>query len=1720
MSQLPPGLVIDDTTPPGLSFDEHPEKKSMDYFSQPPRGLVVVPQSISEATTGEEVAALINSKKSERGFNGVPGAAPTRFLAPDGTPISRREWRSLNEPTPPRGLVMETGAALVRGVVEAPKEIAKALTTPLGINSQDVEDTLPSGPQSSRSDTLGRAANMIGGFAPTLLEGPVGFGTQAFNQVYERTENLPASLAAGIAATGLGMIPAGNLMGNTVVKGLVEKYGETATQRFLLQRLEGIATGASNVGIAATTEGIARGAGASPQDFDVLDNFLAGYVGHEVLALPRTIAEYNSDPRMKTKLVNQKLLTPAEVKLIGTDQKLVADVALRRIDGEKVRVEAVNGKSQVISEGRDPVPWKVQEALDFNPVAIEFERERIVKGGQPIFIEPSRLPPSKGEVSEVVARLTKLWDSIKLEPTDQTVTGQPATQRALYVQDLTNQITKLSQQPSRLYVQQGEALENAAGKLKNSVEPIPARVAETVGQTPEIHSPIDMRPTQKFFFPLVGSDARGYFKPPEELSKSPSVQSKIATIQRRSMERISALRESADMTPDQKVIVTKALDADHQAKMEDMLGKDSAKSRTKAQLAADVARSGKTDKRKIEAMAVLDHVFESIAKHTQNEDVKGLLDRVRAEIKDQPPEIREILGKGADQNDLTTHLAYDEYLRRSTKGEAGTPESDYARAEQRLKRALVDVTEKGQRDQIIKSLSGLKPELSKPFLESLRGVKSPADLASLASAIEVARQVEQRKADVSRLKEMAGQIEKNPQRKTVEKLLGGLTPEPKAQGKLPPEKAVRAAIVFDGKTYRAQGDEIIHASMWDRIVESLPKDKQAEFWKVAQSPEVARFETNHGRIVSGEEAQKINRSVSPTSLGVLENVTAKEARTALPSPSEGATKPVGGSEGKVGPVGTPKETAGKQGSTVEVSKKSPSPVLVSDPKTGKRSVDTKALEKALDKLMNDQVTNLANQVKQVIRQGNIEKGLYNKYLGYSTADNVRKVSQNILSSPLRKPLSQRFDKQGHVTGLVFDPVTIEGLLAQRSGFDLSKSLYKIFVGDMTQPYNNHLQNKADTRRFLTEVTKRTLGFDFDSLLGRRRLGKYLLTPIDGQFTRGEAMHAYALAGDEGRGSDLKEFGYRKNGVVSDPESLIKKLSVKEKAFVDEMKSYFQNNPFVEKTFSEFLLQNGYEPQRFKGWWASSRKPQESAPTDDFATFTTSIARDTDNLKDREDNLNTPFEARDFVGHFMQVADRMSMFGEMGRQLRQAQDVLYHPDVVSTFNSRYGKASYDQLKMFLSNIHGRVGHQPSAFDEAINYATTAYTVSKIALNTFSAAKQFLHIATMYADGNIGKAALTKSILTGAFASKETGQSMLDNNGIAYLRYHGHFLEDLTTLSEQNQLPSRLQELQNYSLILQREADRAVMKIAWRAAEITARESGLTDIRAREEAVRLFNITAGRDQPTSNPLYASELEIQAKRQPLLRGTLMFMREQNRIYNVIRRRVVESVQNPTPETVGQAANAIVFGLIGNAVGIVGINALRRAAFNKAQDEKDVLVDAMDAVTGMFYLGSTAQVIAEFFISPKNVSADRLSKSPEVAMGKDLINLISHMSRASQAGSTEIKTGLHRGESKSEQEYLKAADSAFSLLGGVSGLPFWGLWYYSRNLYNWKHPDYKLMVEFEQKRAQLKADNRMDSLEYQELEQTRKRIDQIHQLRSKGLATQSESEKEILRELERAVR
>jgi len=1568
-----------------------------------------------------------------------------------------------------RGLLSETAAAALRGVsryeVTAAK-LGQILRTGKAEGAR-YNPMLEATVQPTRDDLLGGAANFAGESVPVVVAGTVsaplvgvGFGVEGFTHTYERTHgNLTAATGAALLDAGLGLVPVQGLVGKVPgVDRLIKKLGIEGAQRVVTKHaLEVLSSGAAGVAQNTGDELIARAGGAESEEFRPIQSALGWGVMHLALGGPRAFGELKSEARRQQvvkMLQDRRVISEVESKQLKNQPQLLATVVENRLKGHQVElVDEGGGKFSAVSKP-DTVSWADKERLGHNEVLVQFERERRAAGLEPLAVDPSRLPPVPGEAEETLGRLTKLRDTLKSQvtPEEFTALGKPVTQRALVLSDLETQIARLAEpNVTRADLLRSEALENVAKRDKGSMEIIPEEVSSAVGkQKGQLISVTsdDMRPVQKYQFPLFESQKAGYLESPDKIAQDPKIQDRIKTIQRQTLEKLAAIQDSVKALPEDRLVMAKALDAEHTARVQKVLEKDSAPATSKARVTRALGRAKGP---KTEALVALDRAYESIAKNMSEATLPELLDRLRDELKDAPQHVRDLVG-GDRFSDV---VAREQYL----YGD------NWPKTEQAVKRSVVERATASQRSKILEGLKRLDDKQRETFVSALSRAKDVKTIDALAAKIDLARQVAERQSNMAFLKRQVNKQGKNPRREDLFKLVETLRPPAKAKGQEASETNQGVAIKYDGKVYKGKvvnGLEETHADLFARIKDEVP-DK-TRFTNEFLDDKLSGFYTNKREFLTRDEAAALSK--------------------------------------------------GSQSSTIEPSKSAETKSLViRDPSTGQRSVAWREVQGELDKLSHDQLQDFTNQYRQKLRQGVIERGLYNKYFEYSKLQNANDTSRQIAGSKKLASVGI-IDTGKHVAGLATDPVSFEGLAAQRSGFDIKKPLYRIFFGKMIDPMNRHLQNQADGRRFMNTALE-GLGFKGDTSSQQLRASEYFLQPATEGFTKGEAMNAYALSGDEGRATDLFELGYRKSGRVVDPKKLIDTLTPADKQFVDKIKNYMQQNPMVEKAFSEFLLHNGYEPQRSRGWWASSRKPEETLPYQDFASFTNTIQRTTDNLRDRMEDVHTPFEARDFVSHFLRVHDKLSLYAELGRNLREAQETLYSPKVEETWNKHYGAASYNQMKLYLANLYGHVGHQQSAFDKAVNYTTSAYTVSKIALNLGSAAKQFLHLNTMLADGTLSTRALFKAMSEGAFASKDVGQRMLDNNGLAYLRYHGSFFGDLTNLAEFNEKPSKLRAWRDKSLVLQREADRAVMKVAWRAAELTAKQEGLTGLAANQRASELFNIAAGRDQPTSNPLYATELEVQAKRQPLLRGTLMFMREQNRIYNVVRRRVVESVQNPTPENLGRAGKALMFGVVANALGVLAINSGRRVLYNKPTDEKDVAKDTLESVTGMYYLGAPAADIAQVFYDPGSRLTND-TKSPTASMVNDLKSMIQHISGAVAAGDSEMRSGIHRGESKQATETLRALDSAVSLVAGVGGLP-WAVWFQARNLYNWTRPEYKLLAEFEQ--ARQRAKERPDSLEALQLKRAAERLNQIHDRRRSGLLGDREAREQIADELQQVL-
>lgn len=1581
---------------------------------------------------------------------------------------------------PDRGIFGEIGAALVNtlGHTSKANELLTSMISGRGVRkSLDEYRSAPLGMESPEpSDSLtGKAIGLTVGLAPAIVGGPAQFGVSSFANVLDRTDgNVGAAAGAGAVAVGLGFIPVTELVGkNPYITALVNRVGEKKATKFLAeQAIEALAVGGSGAAFAGSDELFARAGGATPQDFNLGEHALSMLAAHYGLKAPG----YVTAPMRKVAAesarqayVKEGLVTPTESTILGEDQPAkYAQIASARAAGHEV---VVSPKGEITTTP-DVVPFEIKRRLNNDPVAIQFVREQINAGKKPFFIDETRLAPTPEEVVSSKTQLEKLRDEITptIKPTEYTELGAPVTERALYLQDINNQIERMGKDQSRQQVTNARALDGASGRLKGSETVIDEVQSTRALKDKNILSLTadDYKPVVQLKYPMRESEAKGYFKPAEDLSKDPRTQATLAKIKRRTLEAYQIISDELKVDGVTKILMTQALDAEHAARTEKALGKDPTLNTAKSTAKTRVARAKTGPKVKTDALAQLDRAFESIARRTDNETARGMVDRLSDELKSAPQPVREL---------VLDNEPWNQVIGRHQGAQ------DWVEVEQRVRRQLVDASLSRERSMIVEGLKILKDESRATFVKALGQARTPEKVKALAKQIDLARAVEQRRQDYSLLKRVSEKAEKSAQREQIHKLISNtLSPAKKAEGKKAPEKAVRPVLRFEGKDYLAEPGETNHMAMMDRVADLVPEASRDKFWK-SLDDSAKLFETNHGRVIDGPEAQRLNKSMSPVSDSILAGVT-------FEAPTKKST------------VDSSKPKAGK-------------PVIELDPSTGRSSLNWTRAEKALDSMSNDAVTDLANRTRQLDRQAAIERGVYKKYMGFSTNEDAVGL-QSAIAKAAPKERTQVSHPWLHFAKNVVYPVTNEGWLAALSRFDYSNPLYKTFVGNFIEGQRRHYQNMADSRRYLGEAAK-TLGFDYSTIKGKAAMERYLLQPLTNGVTRGEAMNAWLVSRDPGR-QDAADVGVKKQGTIYKLEQMTADLSPKDIAFAESLRSYFHANSFIEKALYNFRLLNGYDVERTLDHWVSSREPMDKGPKTDFNTFTPAVERVIDPLRDRQTGVNTPYEARDVVAEFLRAGDSLSRYAENGIDLYRAASAINDPRVREALTKHLGEDNINRLELHLSNVAGTVGVQNKGINKVFNEVINNYAVSKIALNVFSASKQSLDVLTFMAEGTLSKRSIIQAVAERAWMDKRVTKNMTDNDGMAFLRYNGHLLENLATMSDTNQSHSGLAGIRERSLVLQKTIDRAMLSIAWRASELEAQRQGYKGVELREQTSRLFDQTISRAQPTNNPLFEGELEIESKRNPLLRGTLTFMRAPNRIFNVVNRRVTEAVQNPTETNVHKAGQAIMFGIIGNTLGIVGINALRRVAFNKDQDEKTFAMDGIDSVTGMFYLGAPAGVIVEGLFNPK-VKSDRLGKSPLTGLVVDGAESVWNLRNALMS-SGEMASGPSKGESRSSVALTKAADSAFSLVSGVSGMPLWALWYQARGLYNWTKPQAELTVRFEQERRQLKSDGRQTSLRYQELTEAQNRIEKLHRSRQAGLATALETQRAVEEELRRVVR
>lgn len=1625
------------------------------------------------------------------------------------TAIPKFQRAGPETPPEPRDVFSETGAAFLRSAVDLPRNLGSLgvglFAGPEAAREFSASAPLPEGPQPTREDTAGSIANLTGGFIPSVLGGPPAFAGQSYREVNDRRqgESTGAELGAAVIGGAFGVVPIGNLLGKVpglkqVVQriglakfgkgltedtfNLIESFGLSKAQKAIgEQAIKATTSGLANVGQAAGTEYLARASGAEPVDFKPVEQFLGGFLGHGVLASVKGVSGHFENKRYRDfikEAVNRKVLSPEEVALFGDNNREAAvETVLRRVNNEEVELVPLvdeSGKPVLDESGRpriglkskpDTVTWAEKVALEHNQDLIKTYRNALAKGGERIFIDTSRLPAREEQVTRVKTRLSELADQVRsaLGVKDITEYGTPVTERALFYRDARIILDRLNDNPSRLDYDRAVALLAYGRNASKSLEPIPEARSIAAKQTDEILSPIKLRPTRQIEFPLELVNEKGYLADAKTLSQKPKTQEKIAAAQRGLLARVAALKAAKGFSDPQRLTVLRTIETEFVAKIDDLRNNDNTSTKARARVNRAIQDSALSEPQKASISQKLEQQFKDIDQNL-TETQLGVIDRLVELNKDSPDTLQILEG-------LRQRVLSDE---------------SFAPASERVRLAREKIqTLAGQhleienlREKIVDVVKDLPENLKGTLYETTISAKTPQELKAILATVDQATERFIVADNANKVKVLTGKpLELNPQRDAVLEYLKSLQKLPLAQ---PIESVGPVAIKFTdpqtGATIIGKGKEHeSHADVATRAIASTKDTKKIKaIVDTIDNDKNYGYISSRGRFIGREEAAVISQKVRE----VLEGKTSE-----LPKPTE-----------------------------VE------KPIVYFD-ENGKQKINQKNLQEFFNKLSSEQSTYVHDRIQSLIRQGQIERGLYQKYLKFSAAEDQIKLGKSLRALKDRKETGQDVR---HLGALVADPVIYEAYLFGLAKSDPNNPLYQIYHGDLVPGMSRHNQNEANTQRFLLAAAKKFLGIDSSSLSGQQKLGRYLSEEIAPGIQRDKAMSIYALSTDEGRVNDLRKYGVVDHGKSIDVDTALASLSAEDRAFVDHVKGYFQNNAFVERAFSLFLLLNGYSPQRFKGFFPSSRSPEKTTLDPDFGTFATTLLNSIDPLKERLENVGKPYNIdKGFYSSFNQATHQLSLFAELGESLYRAQKAFVNEEFKDLFTKKQGRANYESMNLYLSNIYGQVGHSRTVFDQAVDKTIQGFSVSRTALNVYSAAKQIMHVATVIADGSLPFTEVAKSIASGSWLKESVSKEMQQNSGLAYQRYHGHFLREMMVTVDQGKAPSLLDVVQHKSMLFQRAVDRATMQITWDAARRTAYKNGYRGDALKAETVRLFEISAGRDQPTSNPLYASELEIHAKRQPLLRGSLLFMREQNRIYNVVRRHTLTALQNPTADNIHNALRAVVFGVIVNAAGIVGINALRRATFGKPQDERDFTMDALSNIIGMYYLAAPLEPLMEAFVKGTTTARSHASDnliSPIGSLVLDATKGAFALGELAFGEGGKIKSGPQRGMSKEKRELVNLLDSSSSLVSGFFGLPLWSIWQQAKGLYNWTNDQVRLMTRVEHERQLLKQTD-PGSTRLRVIESTMKKVNEIHRKREKGTLSPSQAQDQIEAELSQLV-
>lgn len=810
---------------------------------------------------------------------------------------------------------------------------------------------------------------------------------------------------------------------------------------------------------------------------------------------------------------------------------------------------------------------------------------------------------------------------------------------------------------------------------------------------------------------------------------------------------------------------------------------------------------------------------------------------------------------------------------------------------------------------------------------------------------------------------------------------------------------------------------------------------------------------------------------------------------------------------------------------------------------------------------NDKTPEEIRELRELLQLQSTKDRNTDKFLGLARGQRISAAQVEAIRSveESRSPLrgaefssvpeeASSLTRAGRFTAQLIDQVTYDGFVWQLARANPDQPLYQILSNGLRLGWRNKQKWFRQGEESMIKAIRDHLGMDWTKRPFQRYISEEIDVPGTGRMTREEAMKLYALSTDDQVRQNLPNASVQlarqpaRKLQVQDLDNVSSALTDRERGFVDSVKAFWRG-PIWHAIQNTHRQIKGFDLHPIRGYEPVRREALDDA--EELFNAWHKFERQTlDNLnlqKARTGGDKRAYVVKGFITDYLDHLEQASRYASLAIPVRDAQSLLNNKDLRSAITSRYGKHGLDFIEQGIRHVMGFKHDKRSLIDNNITALARNFAASRLVFNVGSAAKQYFALLTNLADDVNSDRALMQALRENALFDRQIRERMEALSPEAYHRFNHSFISQLFSGGLGARKKGFWTDLQEKGFVLQRTADKQTLSALWRASEIdVAREMGLDPSKAiagragrqfTERVTDKFETALAREQATDNPTQLSWFDMRARESPVWRLGTLFRRELNRVYNTMRRPVVEAIQNPSQATFQKAAKAVL--TLGPAL-MVGehlINEGRDVILSGGRKDRpgihpagDHALQLMEGMVGRLYgVGNAAGFISQMARGNKLFAAERLN-SPIGSFGMAAWRAGSQITEtAYRMNGERIEQGVRRGMTNTTQEVMKTIEKSLDFAGFL-GVPLWAIANQSRRLYEWTETDIAKMVNFERELRRLKDEledatgskKRRLRTKVQRMEGANSRINSIHRSYEKGRMTRAQAHGRIIQIIE----